>query len=204
MFKKILFHLMAMAILLGVAACAAPDVASYKAQTPTLDLRTFFNGPLTAHGVFTDRSGAVVRRFVVKMNGTWNGNEGVLDEHFDHLQSSTAMSKDAIGNMGTKERRVWKLKYLEDKNGVTHYSGTADDVIGVAVGLASGNALKWQYTLRLLVDGKTWDVQFDDWMYLVDDRVMINKAVMTKFGVTLGEVTLSIVKDPSQTFTGAK
>jgi hypothetical protein len=28
-------------------------------------------------------------------------------------------------------------------------------------------------------------------MYLMDDRVMLNKAVMSKLGVSLGEVTLS-------------
>jgi hypothetical protein len=37
-------------------------------------------------------------------------------------------------------------------------------------------------------------VQFDDWMYLVDERVMLNKAVMSKFGIHLGEVTLSFHK----------
>jgi len=44
------------------------------------------------------------------------------------------------------------------------------------------------------VDGRTFEVQFDDWMYLMDQRVMLNKAVMSKFGVRLGEVTLSFVK----------
>jgi hypothetical protein len=37
-------------------------------------------------------------------------------------------------------------------------------------------------------------VQFDDWMYLMTDKVMLNKATMTKFGVKLGEVTLSFTK----------
>ena len=41
------------------------------------------------------------------------------------------------------------------------------------------------------------EVQFDDWMYLMDQRVMLNKAAMSKFGIHLGEVTLSFVKRPS-------
>jgi len=44
------------------------------------------------------------------------------------------------------------------------------------------------------VDGKTYEVQFDDWMFLMDQRVMLNKAVMSKWGFRLGEVTLSFVK----------
>jgi len=38
-------------------------------------------------------------------------------------------------------------------------------------------------------------VQFDDWMFLVDERVMLNRATMSKFGITLGEVLLSFTKD---------
>ena len=38
------------------------------------------------------------------------------------------------------------------------------------------------------------EVQFDDWMYLMSDKVMLNKAEMRKYGFKLGEVTLSFVK----------
>lgn len=65
---------------------------------------------------------------------------------------------------------------------------------GEAQGQVAGNTFRWGYTLNLPVDGKVYEVQFDDWMYLMDDRVMLNKAVMSKFGFKLGEVTLSFVK----------
>ncbi len=145
-----------------------------------LDLKTYFNGDLVAHGLFTDRSGKVVRRFVVQMTGTWNGNQGVLDERFTYSDGKT-------------ERRVWRLT---DEGG-GRWSGRADDVVGVAQGVAAGNTLNWRYTLSLPVDGKVYEVQFDDWMYLMDERVMLNKAVMSKFGVRLGEVTLSFYKNPA-------
>ena len=67
-------------------------------------------------------------------------------------------------------------------------------MVGVAEGRSAGNALNWRYTLALPVDGKVYEVQFDDWMYLMDERVMLNKAVMSKFGIKLGEVTLSFYK----------
>jgi hypothetical protein len=162
---------------LALAGCAGPTPADYRAEKPLLDLKQYFNGPLVAHGVFTDRSGKVARRFVVEMTGTWQGNQGVLDERFTYSDGKT-------------ERRVWRLTDL----GNGRWEGRADDVVGVATGEAAGNALNWRYTLALTVDGKTWNVQFDDWMYLVDERVMLNKAVMSKFGITLGEVTLSFTK----------
>jgi hypothetical protein len=101
----------------------------------------------------------------------------MLDERFTYSDGKT-------------ERRVWRLTDL----GNGRYEGRADDVVGVAQGIAAGNALNWSYTLRLPVDGKVYDVQFDDWMYLVDEKVMLNKAVMSKFGIRLGEVTLSFTK----------
>ena len=161
-----------------LAGCAsAPTAADYAAERPVLDLKSYFNGPMVAHGIFTDRSGKVVRRFTVQMTGTWTGNQGVLDERFTYSDGKT-------------ERRVWKLS--DEGNG--RWSGRADDVVGVAEGRSAGNALNWRYTLSLPVDGKVYEVQFDDWMYLMDEKVMLNKAVMTKFGIYLGEVTLSFTK----------
>ena len=75
-----------------------------------------------------------------------------------------------------------------------NYSGTAGDVVGTAFGETRGNAFRWGYTLALPVDGRVWEVQFDDWMYLMDQRTMLNKAEMSKFGIRLGEVTLSFTK----------
>ncbi|MBK6471549.1 MAG: DUF3833 domain-containing protein [Betaproteobacteria bacterium] len=161
-----------------LAGCAsAPTPADYAAEKPVLDLKTYFNGPLVAHGIFTDRAGKVARRFTVQMTGSWNGKEGTLDERFTYSDGKT-------------ERRVWRL--TDEGNG--RWTGRADDVVGVAEGQASGNALNWRYTLSLPVDGKVYEVQFDDWMYLMDDKVMLNKAVMSKFGFRLGEVTLSFYK----------
>ncbi len=176
--NKLWTILAALVVVWGLAGCAsAPTPADYAAEKPVLDLKQYFNGELTAHGVFTDRSGKVVRRFVVQMTGTWQGAQGVLDERFTYSDGKT-------------ERRVWRLT----DEGKGRYTGRADDVVGVAIGQAAGNALNWRYTLSLPVDGKTYEVQFDDWMYLVDERVMLNKAAMSKFGIGLGEVTLSFTK----------
>ncbi len=162
---------------LTLAGCAGPTPADYAAERPLLDLRQYFDGEVTAHGIFTDRSGKVVRRFTVLMKCSWNGDEGVLDEYFTYSD-------------GERQRRVWRLRKWPDGR----YTGTADDVVGEASGQAAGNAFNWRYTLALPVDGRVWHVQFDDWMYLVDERVMLNKAVMSKFGIRLGEVTLAFTR----------
>ncbi len=156
---------------------SSPKPADYAAEKPALDLRTYFHGELTALGLFTDRSGKVVSLFTVLMYCSWSGDQGILDEDFTYSD-------------GKKERRIWRL--TRHSNG--RYTGTADDVLGQADGQVAGNAFQWKYTLKLPVDGAVYEVQFDDWMYLMDDRVMLNKAVMSKFGFRLGEVTLAFYK----------
>ena len=161
-----------------LAGCASPQVSHYAQQRPKLELDRYFNGRIRAHGIFQKRGGEVVRRFTVFMDCLWEGNQGVLDEAFRYSDGST-------------QRRVWRLT----KHADGRYTGRADDVVREAEGQESGNAFRWNYTLRLPVDGKEYDVQFDDWMFLVDERVMLNRATMSKFGITLGEVLLSFTKD---------
>ena len=172
----------ALLLALGLlAGCASPQVSDYAAEKPVLDLRQYFKGTVDAYGVFTDRSGRVVKRFTVVMTCSWQGppgqETGVLDEVFTYSD-------------GTTDRRIWTLKRSPDGR----YTGTAADVLGEAFGEEKGNAFRWGYTLKLPVDGKIVEVQFDDWMYLMSDKVMLNKAVMSKFGIRLGEVTLTFVK----------
>ncbi len=160
-----------------MAGCAGPKVEEYRNEKPVLDMATYFNGKLDAWGLVRNRSGKVVKRFRVDMTGTWQGGNGTLEEDFTYAD-------------GSKSRRVWKISRID----ANHYRGTAADVVGEAVGEARGNALQWQYVLAVPVDGKTYNVNFDDWMYLIDDKLMLNKSDMSKYGVGLGEIIVSFRK----------
>ena len=166
---------------LGLTACATPGIEQYHAEQPKLDLQQYLNGTLDAWGMFQGRSGEVKKRFHVVIDARWDGDTGVLDERFSWSD-------------GSRSQRVWTLKRQPDGS----YRGTADDVIGEAVGELAGNALRWRYVLALPVDGKTYHVDFDDWMFLMDDKVMLNRSLMSKWGFRLGEVTLSFVKRTPQ------
>jgi len=173
--KKILLAWCAALVLLS--GCASVEVTDYKAEAPALDLRKYFNGKLDAWGMFQDRSGKVIKRFHVAMIATWQGDVGTLDESFTYSD-------------GTTQTRIWTLTRQPDGN----YIGRADDVVGEARGELSGNALRWRYVMALPVDGKVYNVDFDDWMFLIDDKVMLNRSFMSKFGIELGQVSLSFTK----------
>ena len=169
--------LVLMVALFGLWGCSSVEIDKYRSETPVLDLREYFNGTLEAHGIFQDRSGEVVKRFTVIIDASWQGEVGTLDERFTYSD-------------GTTQRRVWTIT----RTGEGRYVGRADDVVGEARGEEAGNALRWRYVLALPVDGKVYNVDFDDWMFLMDDRVMLNRSVMSKWGFRLGEVTLSFYK----------
>lgn len=170
-------RLLSLAALL-LTACASHDVQLYANSKPKLDLPAFFAGTTDAWGMFQKRDGAVAKRFHVEITGT-SDEAGVLtlDENFRYDDGST-------------QRRVWRLIRQADGR----WLGYAGDVKGSATGEVAGNALRWQYSLLLPVDGTTYAMQFDDWMFLIDDCTMINRASMRKFGFELGEVTLMFRK----------
>lgn len=162
-----------LACCLLLSSCSNIEVGHYRNEKPELDLPAFFSQPVKAWGMFQKRSGEVVKRFTVTIESRKQGEQLILDEHF-------------VYSDGTLQRRVWTLT----PDGPGRWKGTAGDVIGEAVGEVAGNALRWRYTLNLEVDGKFYPVQFDDWMYLMDDDTLINRSFMSKFGVELGQVTL--------------
>lgn len=160
-----------------LSACATQKIETYQSAKPALNMYQFFNGKIEGWGMFQGRSGEVKRRFYVSIDATHLNDDIVLDEKFKWADGSTS-------------NRVWRL--TKKHNGMWH--GTASDVVGTATGKVSGNALHWQYQLLLPVGDKTYKVDFDDWMYLITDDVMLNRSQMKKYGVELGSVTLSLHK----------
>ena len=175
--KSIFKILLSVLVVFSFSSCAIQSIENYENEKPSFDLQEFFDGNTTGWGIVQDRSGTVTRRFVVEILGKFNGNEGTLDEQFKWSD-------------GKVEQRIWKLNKVNSKQWI----GTADDVVGKAVGTISGNTLKWEYILKLPLENGSINVKFDDWMYLVDESVLMNKAKFSKFGFVLGEVTLSFIK----------
>jgi hypothetical protein len=178
MLKRLMGWLLAAAAAAAlVAGCGSIDPQVYAREQPALDLKQYFSGTLLGHGLFMDRSGQVQRRFVVTIRASWDGDTGTLDEDF-------------VWSDGEKEKRVWTLQPVAGQPG--RWRGTAADVRGEAAGIVAGNALNWTYTFMLKTrDGKRYDIDFDDWMFLVDEKVMLNRAVLSFWGFRVGEVLIS-------------
>lgn len=166
-----------LATALALVGCGTVAPSEYRAERPVLDLAEYFSGTVDGWGMVQDRSGKVLRRFHVVIEARWDGAVGTLDETFDWSD-------------GKREKRVWTIERLADGR----YTGTAADVVGSASGVAQGNALQWRYTLRLPEEQGGWQVDLDDWMYLVDEATILNRSVITKFGIRFGDITIAFRK----------
>lgn len=171
--KSLIFILLF--LLLG--GCGSASLGDYSDTTPELKLEQFFDGKLKAYGIVLDRSGKLLRRFDVDLIASWDGDQGEIKEWF-------------LFDDGEKSTRIWRLNKIAENQ----YQGQADDVIGIATGNTKGSALFWQYDLDIVVDGETYRVTLDDWMFLLDEKRLFNKTEMTKFGFKVGEIILYIEK----------
>ena len=176
--KKLLIFLF-LVISAFLTSCSHNELELYSKEKPVFNPQEFFQGKLVAKGIVTDRKGAVIRRFYCDIIASWDGDEGTLDESF-------------LYSDGKKEKRIWKISFDKEKGTII---GRAHDVVDKALGEIGGNAFHFEYTLKVPVDDSVYEINFDDWMYLLDESTLMAKTEMSKFGLNVGEVNLVMTKE---------
>jgi hypothetical protein len=170
--------LLAGLLLLGLAACSGrPGPEDAVLSDRELNMEEFFAGRTIAYGQFQDRFGTVQRRFTVDIDGTWDG-------------STLRLVEDFVYDDGETEQRIWTLT----KSGEDGWTGTAPGVLGQATGVERGDSFNWVYRIDLPVRKGTMRVDFDDWMWLMADGRVLNRAYVSRFGVELGEAIIMFEK----------
>lgn len=153
------------------------DIKAYANNKPLLKVQEVINGKILAYGYIADRAGRVKRRFTAEMEGQSQDNTGNLKEYFTY-------------DNGEKQNREWQFQFIDDH----HFTATAPDVVGVAKGEQYGNAVHMRYRINLPLKGKIVTLDFDDWQYRINDKVVLNKIKMKKFCFTVGEIIISLEK----------
>lgn len=148
-------------------------IQQFAGSSPALKLEDYFTGDIDAWGIFEDRLGNLRRQFTVSIHGEYDGKHLTLSESF-------------LYDDGEADQRFWTIT----PSGDNRYVGVADDVVGQAEGIVCGNAFYWSYKMRLKVGKHHIKVKFDDWMYLQPKDTLINRAKVSRWGITLGYVTL--------------
>ena len=157
---------------------------TFRAQAPgdyegapgeMLDLRTHLNGAIVCEGVIYGPTGRVTSRFVGEFHAEWDGNHGVMKEHFTYSDGST-------------QDREWQLTLGNDGR----VRALAADVVGEGEGWQSGPALKLRYRIRLPEDAGGHVLDTTDWMYLAPNGTIVNRSQFRKFGIKVAELVATM------------
>lgn len=160
-----------------MTGCTAVPIEYYSADSPSFDPRAYFQGDIEAWGVVQDWRGRVTRRFYADIDAQNVDDKIELREKF-------------LFDDGENSTRTWRID-LQDGGFVT---AEANDIVGIATGKISGNAMNLNYEIDLSVDGKIYRVKFNDLLWQIDENVLFNRAAIKKFGVKVGEVVLFMRK----------
>lgn len=152
------------------------NINDFTGKQPTFVLERFFEGRSQGWGVMQSRFGAFQQQFKIEASGRW-------DAAAKTLRLTEIYTFD--------DGHIDKLEWTVRKTGEGSYEGREPRVDGVAKGEQAGNAYHWTYTRRVpSKDGSESSNGFDDWFWLQDDKTLIARASVTKFGVEVA--TLSV------------
>lgn len=139
------------------------------------DLRKHLNGPIACEGVIYGPLGRVASRFTGEFVANWDGNKGVMKEHF-------------LYDSGSEQFREWHLTLGNDGR----IRAEAADVVGTGQGVQSGPTVQLRYRIRLADDAGGHVLDTIDWMYLAPNGTIVNRSQFRKFGIKVGELVATM------------
>ncbi len=179
-----LYYVILGATLMGVLGYLKTRYFDFPGQAPqdyltaggeAFDLRRHLNGPIVCEGVIYGPTGRVVSRFVGDFQATWDGNKGVMTEHFTY-------------DSGEEQHRRWDLTLGNDGRIVA----TAPDVVGEGQGAQSGPTVQLRYRIRLAESAGGHVLDTTDWMYLAPNGTIVNRSQFRKFGIKVAELVATM------------
>ena len=166
------------AALLLLVGCTPPlPAGAFATTTPAFDPITFWTGHTASWGVIENRDGAPTAIITTTTDGTPESPAGLhMIQHVTHDGQTTT--------------RDWHLRRL----GPHSFEATANDVAGTAHGTTFGRTLHWTWTLETHPGHPLYNVTMDQWMYLADNGTLMNRTIISKWGVRLAEVSEQFVR----------
>lgn len=174
MLRRLTLHLVLLCTLALGACSSTVKVTDFRDEKPAFDLKGYFAGTVDGWGIVRNRDGTISQRFKVEMRCSWNGDVGTFDELF-------------LYSDGTTQRRVWTFTKTADNR----FTGKAADVVGDAPAEIAGNAFNMRYVLDFPRGDSTIHLDVDDWMYAMQDGVILNRSTISKFGFEVAQVFIT-------------
>jgi hypothetical protein len=184
--KKFIRFYTATIAILALSSCAYFENLFPKKQiaeldslqtAPKIDIKKFFSGDIEGFAIIQNSAGKIIGTTQVKISGKWDENKGEIRQNF-------------IYDGKIKDSRIW----LVTVNGDGTFEAIGHDFLAPAKGKQVGNAAQIFYTLNLMYQGSKKPVRFEDKMYLIDEKSMIEISTFNKPNGISGKTITSLKK----------
>jgi len=145
--------------------------------TPKIDIKKFFNGDIEGFAITQDSAGKINGTIQIKISGKWDENKGEIKQNFIY---------DGVN----KDSRIWLVTLNADGT----FDTIGHDFLAPAQGKQIGNAAQILYTLNLMDQVSKRPVRFEDRMYLVDEKSIIEISSYIKANGVSGKTITSLKK----------
>ena len=138
-----------------------------------LEFEKFFTGEVIAKGnLILYYPKTTIKNLKVLFKGTFKNNKLKLHERYIENQ------KEIIRN------------WVFEKQSDTLFIGKEKNVRGNITVIINKNHLKMRYFFKLLIWKFTVSVLVNDYMYLINEKEIVNTTYVSKFGINLAKVIL--------------
>lgn len=161
---------------LALAGCARVP-ASPDGPLAPITLDQAFSGRANGAGVFrVDLTGAE-RRFTARLDSRLVGDRLTVVEDF-------------VYDDGEENRLTWVF----DRAGPGRWTGRREDTVGMAEVIETGSEIRLSYLADFQSEGDVTRLGFEDVIYFGADGRVINDAIVTRFGLPVGQVRFEMVR----------
>ena len=163
---------------LALTSCASRPAAP-KAPAAPLTLVDAFSGRATGVGEFKVWLTGDQRRFTALLNGTVTGQTGAR---------RLTVVEDFIYDDGDKNRLTWVF----DEVGAGRWTGKREVTVGVAEVIEKDGVIRLTYTAAFVSPSGTTRLGFSDVIYDAGGGLIINDAIVTRWGLPVAKVQFKI------------
>jgi hypothetical protein len=163
---------------LALSGCATAPAAP-KAPAAPLTLVDAFSGRSTGVGQFKVWLTGDERRFTARLNGTVTGKAGAR---------RLTVVEDFVYEDGDKNRLTWVF----DELGAGRWTGKREDTVGMAEVIEEDGVIRLTYTADFVSPTGTTRLGFSDVIYDAGAGMIVNDAIVTRWGLPVAKVTFKI------------
>jgi hypothetical protein len=163
---------------LVVAGCATVP-PSPQGDIQSISLVDAFQGRTVGRGLFSVPIAGIERGFDARLNGTLRTVRGV---------ETLTVVEDFFFDDGETDRLTWVFA----RTGPNSWTGVREDTVGSASVVETSGEVRLTYVADVESRGETTRLGFADVIYRRADGVVINEAVVTRFGLPVGSVLFEL------------